>query len=388
MPVNGGARENWPRAGLEAFASGVPVVAQNQWGWREMIEHGVTGFLGDSDEELAHYAAMLAYDEDLRMRIVHAAHKRLVEKLANPDAIWAGWQRLFHSLGEPVGDVPGIPDAHTYAGTLAVPEGGGSMITVVVTTWPNHPRRVFYCEQTLRALTRNLSATGHEIRWLVSAESRPADDAPWSGQLLEERLERLGLEVRWRDAEPSLPGHLNDIVSGLSSPLWFYVQDDWELIRPLDLGPAADLLLANDDLGGVRYWANTGYSGEFKGFLVIDPAAAWSYGDNPALWHMRFNERVGPFDAGGSFGTHEGTASARLASSGLRILADPAIRHHAAHYFFHLGEMSSIPGRSPLRQRRTTPRRAMAADRAGLRAEEQFRRVAHHLPLRPVLHEL
>lgn len=73
LPVNGGARENWPRAGLEAMAAGVPIVAQNEWGWREMIEHGVTGFLGSCDEELAHYAALLAYDEKLRLRIAHAA---------------------------------------------------------------------------------------------------------------------------------------------------------------------------------------------------------------------------------------------------------------------------------------------------------------------------
>ena len=29
------------------MAAGVPIVAQNDWGWREMIEHGVTGFLGE-----------------------------------------------------------------------------------------------------------------------------------------------------------------------------------------------------------------------------------------------------------------------------------------------------------------------------------------------------
>jgi hypothetical protein len=102
LPVNGGARENWPQAGLEAMASGVPIVAQNAWGWREMIEHGVTGFLGDDDCELAHYVALLAHDEDLRQRIVHAAHDRLVATLANPDAIWAGWERLFASVGAAV----------------------------------------------------------------------------------------------------------------------------------------------------------------------------------------------------------------------------------------------------------------------------------------------
>jgi hypothetical protein len=99
LPVNGGARENWPRAGLEAMAAGVPVVAQSEWGWREMIDHAVTGFLGSCDEELAHYAATLAYDEELRLRIAHAARERLVNEFANPDVIWAGWRRLFAGIG-------------------------------------------------------------------------------------------------------------------------------------------------------------------------------------------------------------------------------------------------------------------------------------------------
>jgi hypothetical protein len=41
---------------------------------------------------------MLAYDEDLRMRIIHAARERLVNELASPEVIWAGWQRLFDFL--------------------------------------------------------------------------------------------------------------------------------------------------------------------------------------------------------------------------------------------------------------------------------------------------
>ncbi len=98
LPVNGGARENWPRAGLEAMACGVPVVAQNQWGWREMIRHGETGFLADNDEELAHFTAVLAYDEPRRLEMAHAARQRLENELANPDVIWGQWAALFASL--------------------------------------------------------------------------------------------------------------------------------------------------------------------------------------------------------------------------------------------------------------------------------------------------
>lgn len=99
MPINGGARENWPRAGLEAMAIGVPIVAQNSWGWREMIEHGVTGFLGTEDEELAHYASILAWDEDRRIKMAAAARDRLISELADTGDIWSKWLNLFQQLG-------------------------------------------------------------------------------------------------------------------------------------------------------------------------------------------------------------------------------------------------------------------------------------------------
>jgi hypothetical protein len=98
LPVNGGARENWPRAGLEAMSAGVPVVAQKDWGWCEMIEHGRTGFLGADDCELAHFAALLAHDEELRLEVALQARRRLVNVLAEPEAIIQSWDRLLRSL--------------------------------------------------------------------------------------------------------------------------------------------------------------------------------------------------------------------------------------------------------------------------------------------------
>jgi len=99
VQVNGGARENWPRSGLEAMSTGVPIVVQHRWGWREMIRHGQTGYLCDNDDQLAFYTARLAYDEDLRMEMARQARKAVEEELANPEEIWAGWKRLFNHEG-------------------------------------------------------------------------------------------------------------------------------------------------------------------------------------------------------------------------------------------------------------------------------------------------
>ena len=97
LGLNGGARENWPRIGLEAMAAGVPLVCQNQWGWKEMIIDGQTGFLANSDEEMAFRLAQLAYDEDLRQAII-AAGTGAVHDLACPERIGQQWVRLFASL--------------------------------------------------------------------------------------------------------------------------------------------------------------------------------------------------------------------------------------------------------------------------------------------------
>lgn len=99
VQINGGAEENWPRSGLEAMAGGVAIVAQNQWGWREMIRHGQTGFLADTQDESAYYAARLAYDEQFRMAIIHRARKVLEEDLAAPETLWAGWREALNVTG-------------------------------------------------------------------------------------------------------------------------------------------------------------------------------------------------------------------------------------------------------------------------------------------------
>lgn len=91
VPINGGCKENWPRTGLEAMAAGVPIVTQNEWGWREMVQHGKTGFLCDNDADLAYYTALLAHDEALRLEMAQTAHDVLVTDLANRNVIGQKW---------------------------------------------------------------------------------------------------------------------------------------------------------------------------------------------------------------------------------------------------------------------------------------------------------
>jgi glycosyltransferase involved in cell wall biosynthesis len=99
MPINYSAQESWPRIGLEAMAAGVPIVAPREGGWCDLIVSGENGFLAGSAEEFGELGTRLARDEQLRLQIAAQARRKLEEDLANPELIWAGWQRLFASLG-------------------------------------------------------------------------------------------------------------------------------------------------------------------------------------------------------------------------------------------------------------------------------------------------
>jgi glycosyltransferase involved in cell wall biosynthesis len=105
---NSTAKENWPRVGLEAMATGVPLVVDGHWGWTEMVRHGETGFLAQRTSEFTEYLRILEADEALRHRIAQQARHSLETELANPDAIWGGWCGIWRAIGaEHLCDVTG-----------------------------------------------------------------------------------------------------------------------------------------------------------------------------------------------------------------------------------------------------------------------------------------
>ena len=86
--------ENRPRTGLEAFATGTPVVADNRGGWKDMISHNHTGFLTDTHTDLLQTLTRLAQDDPFRLRIAHNARRALERELAEPGEVMAGWDAV------------------------------------------------------------------------------------------------------------------------------------------------------------------------------------------------------------------------------------------------------------------------------------------------------
>ena len=76
--------EGLPTVLLESMSSGVPVVASNVIGNKDIIEHGVTGFLFELDniKDASQYAAELFNDEMLRERVTFSARKIIESKFS------------------------------------------------------------------------------------------------------------------------------------------------------------------------------------------------------------------------------------------------------------------------------------------------------------------
>lgn len=86
-----------PRVGLEAMASGVPIIAANRDGWRELIKHGETGFLANTLSDFALYAELLARDEQLRLGIARRANEYVV-RLCSAEVIGDKWRMMLAAV--------------------------------------------------------------------------------------------------------------------------------------------------------------------------------------------------------------------------------------------------------------------------------------------------
>lgn len=87
-------KENWPRIGFEAMHSGTPLIVNRRGGWEYMIDHGVTGFLCDTDRDFMYYGSKLAYEPDFREQMAIKAHDKACE-LSGFMVASQSWREVF-----------------------------------------------------------------------------------------------------------------------------------------------------------------------------------------------------------------------------------------------------------------------------------------------------
>lgn len=91
--------ENWPRVGFEAMASGSVLIVDNRGGWRQMVEHGRTGWLCDHERDFIYYASRMAYEPNLRAEMAAAARERALA-LGGLEASAESWQEILQIMSE------------------------------------------------------------------------------------------------------------------------------------------------------------------------------------------------------------------------------------------------------------------------------------------------
>ena len=80
LPVNEWNKRKFYMKTAQYMALGIPTVATPLGSNPEVIQHGVTGFLADSEDEWVEYLSLLIKDHELRLRMSHAAAKVAQEK--------------------------------------------------------------------------------------------------------------------------------------------------------------------------------------------------------------------------------------------------------------------------------------------------------------------
>lgn len=91
--------ENWPRVGFEAMASGSVLIVDNRGGWRQMIEHGRTGWLCDHPRDFIYHASKMAYEPNLRADMAEAGRQRALE-LGGLEASTTSWEAVFEQVAK------------------------------------------------------------------------------------------------------------------------------------------------------------------------------------------------------------------------------------------------------------------------------------------------
>ncbi|MFM0322230.1 glycosyltransferase [Caballeronia glebae] len=86
--------EGMPIALIEAQVAGVPAVVTDVVGNRDVVQHGVTGFVASSVDEMAKYIAMLRDDPALRARMGGAA-RASASKRFSMDTIFRQWLSMY-----------------------------------------------------------------------------------------------------------------------------------------------------------------------------------------------------------------------------------------------------------------------------------------------------
>jgi len=180
-------------------------------------------------------------------------------------------------------------------------------IFVIMTTY----NRQSVAVRTVQAMLQNLQYPDGELRWIIcddgSSDEHYLD--PIVTLLTKTERDDIFLQGLVNGKRRGVGWMMNTAIrlvkETFGGQLLMILEDDWELVRPLDISPYADLLVSHVDMGMVRL----GYlSPNINATIIsrndrlwwkIEPnGETYRYSGHPSVRHIRFHEVYGLFDEG------------------------------------------------------------------------------------------
>jgi len=222
------------------------------------------------------------------------------------------------------------------------------MIAIALLTCDRPPERKQYARRCLASL-RNLRAD--EPLWLHIADD--GSDPAWREELMEKAGEICGERVSLTDAGGSgYGGSYNLATQALhqTADLILPLEDDWELVRELDLDPIAGVL--RDGLFGCVRMGYIGFTQELRAkflsgrgllWLALDPASdePHVFAGGPRLETAEYERAVGPWLEHEPAGVTEFEVAHRPAAR-IGVAWPVDLIHPSGGTFAHIGSEQAV----------------------------------------------
>ena len=218
-------------------------------------------------------------------------------------------------------------------------------IDIITTVCLTCDKRVDYLQRTLWAMRKYLSVS-RPVRYTISLEWDPTNSHRLARVQKIVKDHEATLIMRPENSKARLGAHLDFCLPQLKSDLWFYLQDDWELVRPINLDQGIEMIETHPQIGMVRYWAATrwwNYHGEKWGWA--DRGAPYCIAYNPAIWHRRLFESLKYLDCPRYRRASERDMASRFKHTPFQAIAPSEVVTAASYYFRHIGHETAFATR-------------------------------------------
>ncbi len=218
-------------------------------------------------------------------------------------------------------------------------------VEVAMTAWTNSVARLGYFEASLQAQAEKLT-TGTRIRQKTLVCSEALSDM-CNRVPCDMIAAANGCRVYYHNNPPEIGRNHNFLLSKLTADYTMFIEDDFLLLKPLDLSDDIDFLEANPDFVMVRYFIGNGatvrpMSDLGNGLYEISKRSNYPYSNTPHLRHRERFATLGGFREDAPWGAQEHAMGDKLRKSPLRI----AVRR-PDDYFIHAGRFASEQSRWP-----------------------------------------